>query len=244
MRNPSYEGLQNWLKKELAPANAMEKGADKIQNFFFKVTPKVIHEAVTTTIKTFTTLLTTGSGIVLPKVDPLIPLRIREEMATETIQKYTKLAIASGAGTGAGGLWIGLLDLPMLMSLKVRMLYEVAAIFGYAPENDFEKLYILRTFQTAFSNPLKKEEKINALIHHKMEREQATKILEEFDWTAFQREYRDYLDLAKLFQLVPGIGAVIGAMANQKLMIRLGEVAIGAYRLRYFQDHPEERVLI
>lgn len=243
MRNPSYEGLQKWLKEELNPPNPLDKGTDKIQNFFFKVTPKQIHEAITAAMKTFTTLIATGSGIVLPEVDGAVPLRIREDMAREIIEKYTKLAIASGAGTGAGGLWIGLLDLPMLMSLKVRMLYEITSVFGYRPENTFEKLYILRTFQTAFSNPMKREEKIKRLIAHKTIENKAEEIYQNFDWVSFQREYRDYLDLAKLFQLVPGVGAVVGAIANRQLMNRLGKVAIGAYRLRYFQDHPEERSL-
>jgi hypothetical protein len=56
--------------------------------------------------------------------------------------------------------------------------------------------------------------------------------LELFNWREFQQEYRDYIDIAKLLQLVPGIGAVVGAYANAKLMDKLGVTAMNAYRMR------------
>jgi len=56
--------------------------------------------------------------------------------------------------------------------------------------------------------------------------------MQEFDWRNFQQEYRDYIDLAKLLQLVPGIGAVVGAYVNHKLTEKLGEFAMQAYRMR------------
>ncbi len=55
---------------------------------------------------------------------------------------------------------------------------------------------------------------------------------EHFDWRGFQREYRDYIDLAKLAQLIPVVGAPIGALVNWKLTERLGEMAINGYRAR------------
>ena len=60
--------------------------------------------------------------------------------------------------------------------------------------------------------------------------------LDEFDWRKFQLEYRDYMDLAKLAQLIPVIGAGIGAIANYKLSQMLGKNAILAYRLRHLQE--------
>jgi len=45
-------------------------------------------------------------------------------------------------------------------------------------------------------------------------------------------DYRDYIDLAKLFQLVPLIGAPVGAIANYKLTDHLGRYAMNCYRLR------------
>jgi hypothetical protein len=58
---------------------------------------------------------------------------------------------------------------------------------------------------------------------------------EQPDWRKFQQEYRDYIDLAKLLQLVPGIGAVVGAYVNHTLTNKLGDTALQAYRMREFK---------
>ncbi|HEU4470063.1 MAG TPA: EcsC family protein, partial [Flavisolibacter sp.] len=56
--------------------------------------------------------------------------------------------------------------------------------------------------------------------------------IHQFDWRSFQQEYRDYIDLAKMAQLVPGIGAVVGVIVNYKLLNKLGKTAMNAYRMR------------
>ena len=58
----------------------------------------------------------------------------------------------------------------------------------------------------------------------------------EFDWRGFQQEYRDYIDLAKMLQLIPGIGAVVGFYVNRKLTDKLGKTAMNAYRLRWYNS--------
>jgi hypothetical protein len=56
--------------------------------------------------------------------------------------------------------------------------------------------------------------------------------MQEFNWRNFQQEYRDYIDLAKMLQLVPGVGAVVGAYVNHRLTEKLGKFAMMAYRMR------------
>ena len=55
---------------------------------------------------------------------------------------------------------------------------------------------------------------------------------DDFDWRKFQQEYRDYLDVAKLMQLLPVIGAPVGLIANYRLVKKLGKTAMNAYRMR------------
>lgn len=57
--------------------------------------------------------------------------------------------------------------------------------------------------------------------------------IHQFDWRTFQLEYRDYIDLAKLFQLIPVVGAVVGAYVNHRLTNKLGTNVMNAYRLRF-----------
>lgn len=56
--------------------------------------------------------------------------------------------------------------------------------------------------------------------------------MNQFDWRTFQQEYRDYIDLAKLAQMLPGVGAVVGFYTNGKLIDKLGETAMNSYRMR------------
>ena len=60
--------------------------------------------------------------------------------------------------------------------------------------------------------------------------------LDGVDWRKFQQEYRDYIDLAKMAQMIPLIGAPVGAVVNYRLLDKLGETAIEAYRMRWFAD--------
>ena len=60
--------------------------------------------------------------------------------------------------------------------------------------------------------------------------------LDDFDWRKFQQEYRDYIDLAKLAQLLPVIGAPVGVVANNRLVRKLGRTAMNAYRMRWFEE--------
>ena len=60
--------------------------------------------------------------------------------------------------------------------------------------------------------------------------------INEFDWRSFQQEYRDYLDIAKLLQMIPVIGAFVGSYVNHKLLNKLSVTAINAYRMRLFKS--------
>jgi hypothetical protein len=57
--------------------------------------------------------------------------------------------------------------------------------------------------------------------------------IHQFDWRTFQQEYRDYLDIAKMAQLVPVIGAPVGVIVNYRLITKLGKTAMNSYRLRW-----------
>ena len=56
--------------------------------------------------------------------------------------------------------------------------------------------------------------------------------MNDFNWRTFQLEYRDYIDLAKLLQLIPGVGAIVGTLVNYKYTNKLGKNTMNAYRLR------------
>ncbi len=46
--------------------------------------------------------------------------------------------------------------------------------------------------------------------------------INQFDWRLFQQEYRDYIDLAKMAQLIPVIGAPVGDARKFSIVKKAG----------------------
>lgn len=150
----------------------------------------------------------------------------------ERIKFYRNTAAVEGGITGAGGILLGLADFPLLLALKLKLLFEIASLYGYNTEDYKERLYILHIFQLAFCSA---EERKNVFLKMQNWNEKSQHLpddIHEFDWRTFQQEYRDYIDLAKMAQLIPVIGAPVGVVVNYRLIKKLGITAMNAYRLR------------
>lgn len=225
--------LYHWKNKMKKKPSIINRASKGIQNKFNSLLPDKYHEFLTSAIKNMVKVVLSGSKYITKKNYPIIlSLEDRENLVREKIAFYKKAAMLEGAGTGAGGFWFALADFPLLLSIKIKFLYDVAAIYGFDITDYKERIYILKIFQLAFSsqavvNKVFKEienwdELSNALPND----------LNAFNWKEFQQEYRDYIDIAKLFQILPGVGAVIGAYTNSKLLDKLSITAMNAYRMR------------
>ncbi|WP_102401405.1 EcsC family protein [Haloimpatiens massiliensis] len=205
---------------------------DKMNSFI----PEKAHEIITIAIKNMVKGVLIGSEF--STKNPLInaTLKEREEKVLNKLEFYKKTAALSGAGTGAGGILIGLTDFPILLSIKIKFLFDTASLYGFDVKNYKERLYILYIFQLAFSSKERRLEIYKYVRNWNTYVKSLPENINDFDWRKFQQEYRDYIDLAKMLQLVPGIGAIVGAVANYKLMNKLGETSMNAYRLRLFKD--------
>lgn len=223
---------QGKMKKEPSFSSDMTKG---LQNKMNNLIPSKIQDLINASIENMTKLVLTGSEYTAK--DPLTntSLEERENLAKKSVTFYRKAATVSGAGTGASGLLVGLADFPILLSLKMKFLYEVASIYGFDVRDYKERLYILYVFQLAFSSDKRRIEIYDQVSNWDNYVKDLPKDVDSFDWKTFQQEYRDYIDLAKMLQLVPGIGMVVGAYANYKLMNKLYDTALNAYRLRVFK---------
>lgn len=227
----AYLDLMAWKKKMRRKPSLLNRMSKGIQNKVNRIIPEKVHAVISSAIKHMTRMVLTGSRFTTSK--PLISasLRTREAEIKKKIVAYRNTATAEGAITGAGGLLLGLADFPLWLTLKMKMLFEIAALYG-RNVNDFrERLYILYIFQLAFSSQANRK-KTFELVEHWDDSENLPASISQFDWKTFQQEYRDYIDLAKLFQLVPGIGAAVGAYVNHKHTDRLGMFAMQAYRMR------------
>lgn len=224
--------LEKWKIKMAKKPSIINKVSKGTQNKINSILPQKYHEILTSAIKNMTKVVLFGSKYTTKEPIKNITLEQRDSLAYEKINFYKKTAMIEGAGTGAGGILIGLVDFPLLLSIKIKLLYELASIYGFDTNDYKERLYILGIFQLAFSS----QNHVNYIFESMKDFESVKHTLSDdindFDWRGFQQEYRDYIDLAKLLQLVPGIGAFVGAYVNNKLVDKLGEYAIYSYHMR------------
>lgn len=147
----------------------------------------------------------------------------------EKIHNAITLAI-----TGAGGILLGLADFPIWLTLKMKMLFEITALYGHDTSRYQERVYMLHIFELCFSSPVHRNKVYGILADWSNYEKSLPADINDFNWRNFQQEYRDYIDIAKLLQLVPGIGAAVGALVNHRLTMKLGKTAMNAYRMRWF----------
>ncbi|WP_077329847.1 EcsC family protein [Virgibacillus siamensis] len=223
--------LIQWRKKISKKSSMFNQLAKKAQNKINEKIPEKAHRIITESIKKMVqaTLIGSEYTVKAPESSPST-LEDIEKLVLAKKDVYKRTAAAEGAGTGAGGIFLGLADFPLLLSIKMRFLFETASLYGYDIKKYEERLFILYVFQLAFSSDSHREKTIDTIEHWQREKDKLTKL----DWHVFQQEYRDYIDFVKMLQLVPGIGAVIGAYANYNLLDHLGETAMNCYRIRYF----------
>ncbi len=222
--------LITWRAEILRPPGALNGVARAAQQRINRIIPEKVHVAVTAGISGMTRAMLTGADFATGA--PLIGLTLdeRRAKAARAIDGWKKAAAAEGGVTGFGGFLMAAADFPLLMSFKIKLLFEIAAIFGHDGTELPERLFILHIFELAFSDAEHRAGVMAALDD--WEAKTHPQHLNDFDWRAFQQQYRDHIDLAKLAQFIPVVGAPLGAIVNWRLVERLGHTAVMAYRMR------------
>ena len=226
--------LYTWQQRMQRPPSLLNQLARRVQIRLNALLPERVHQAITTAIKQMVRGVLFGSKYTTSQPLTGAPLATREAAVRARIRDYRTMATAEGAVTGAGGFLLGLADFPLLISLKLKLLFDTAALYGYDVKDYTERLYLLHVFQLAFSSQHARNETYRRLADWDAYRLTLPLDPNEFDWRTFQQEYRDYIDLAKMAQLLPFVGAAVGAVANYRLIEQLGHTAMNCYRLRHF----------
>ncbi len=224
--------LEQWKKQMQQPPSIAGRLSKKVQVRINRIIPEKVHKAITAAVKQMTRGVIFGADFTTRKSKVTASLEEVENKVRERIKFYRNTSAAEGAITGAGGFLLGLADFPAWLSLKMKMLFEMASLYGHDMKDYKERVYLLHIFQLTFSSQRHRNRVYAIMADWKNEREKLPEDINQFDWRSFQQEYRDYLDLAKLLQLIPGVGAVVGAYVNHRLTDKLGKMAMNAYRLR------------
>lgn len=226
--------LRAWQQKMQQQPTLLGRVTRRVQARLNALLPEKVHQALTTAIKQMVRGVLFGSTHTTRRPQLVGTLAEREATVHSTLRYYRNTAAAEGALTGAGGFLLGLADFPLLLGLKLKFLFDVAALYGYDVRDYTERLFLLHIFQLAFSSQHTRNETYRRVADWDAYRHTLPSNVQEFDWRTFQQEYRDYIDLAKMAQLVPVIGAAVGAVANYRLLEQLGDTARNCYRLRWF----------
>lgn len=231
--------LSEWQKKMQRPPSFINRTTKAGQTKINRVIPEKVHRVITRAIKEIVRAVLFGSGYTTSPSKKRQRLDKLEDEIKKRINFYSSSAAAEGAVTGFGGFLSGLADFPLWLTIKMKMLFEISSKYGY-DVNDFqERVYILYIFQLAFSSQQHRNKIYAIMTDWGNQKELIPKNINEFDWRSFQLEYRDHIDLVKLLQLIPGVGALVGAYVNHKLTNRLGDTAMNAYRMRKKLNSPK-----
>lgn len=227
-----YTQLVVWQKKMMRSPSLINQLSKGLQTKINTWIPEKVHVAITSAIKQMIRGVLFGAKYTTAKPLQNMSFGVREAMALKRIKAYKNTAAIEGGITGAGGFLLGMADFPILIGIKIKLLFDIAAIYGFDVKDYKERVYVLHIFELAFSSHSHRKE-----IYLKIEDwDQYSKTLpediEQFEWRNFQQEYRDYIDLAKMAQLVPIIGAPVGLIVNYRLLQKLGITAMNAYRMR------------
>ncbi|GAB6930819.1 EcsC family protein [Paenibacillus sp. JCM 10914] len=235
--------IADWEHKMFKLPGWLEKTSKSISNRINHLISPKVHNIITSTVRSIVRTALFGAEYT-PKrpVQRALELESADQEAKELFALYQKIAVAEGAGTGAGGIMFSMVDFPALIAIKMKFLFELAHVYGYDTRHFSERVFILKVFQMTFSGPENRTKLLNSIKHWHIEKEQWLSDAEyskNMDWETFQIEYRDAMDFRKMLQMVPGIGAVAGAWANYSILEEVREFAMNAYRLRRLHDQFE-----
>ena len=228
--------LKAWKKQINRKPSLLGYASKSVQNKLNDLLPPKVHHAITVVIKQMVRGVLFGATYMVPKIIQKQSLQQQEVLAIKRINRYKHTAAAEGGLTGAGGFFTSMADFPLLLGIKLKMLFDIAAAYGYDVKDYKERVYILHIFQLAFSSRQHSQNVLEQMTNWEEKKHQLPEDINQFDWTHFQQEYRDYIDLAKMAQLIPGIGAVVGYIVNYRLIVKLGKTAMNAYRLRWAEQ--------
>lgn len=122
----------------------------KVQTKINTWIPEKVHKAITVTIKQMIRGVLFGAGHTTSNPLLNVSLQEREEAVQRKIDFYRNTAAVEGGITGAGGILLGLADFPLLLGLKIKLLFDIAALYGFDVNDYKERVYLLHIFELAF----------------------------------------------------------------------------------------------
>lgn len=161
-----------------------------------------------------------------------LPLESMDRVADELSKGSARLATAQGATTGFGGIFTLAVDIPAVLGLSLKVLQELAIVYGYDPKEKTERIFIIKCLQFASSDIVGKKAVLEELADFGSERRHNEAISQLQGWREVVAAYRDNFGWKKLFQMVPIAGMIFGAVLNRGTLQDVAEAGKMLYRKR------------
>jgi len=251
---------REWLMSELKKVEAWEKDQsdlwfwEKLGRLPFKLidkwTPDFIQNKIGILLDELGQYIQTG-GSYLSSVSDITNYYPHMEVQTldsvkelqistmdDAVEKITnnrkRLATFQGASTGIGGVFTLTIDIPLLLSLQLKTLQDIAICYGYNPNEKEERLFVVKCLQFVSSDIVGKQAILAQLSQFDAPTD-ATKreVMSELQgWREVVFSYRDQIGWKKIFQMIPIAGLVFGAFINRSAVNDIAEAGKMLYRKR------------
>ena len=154
-----------------------------------------------------------------------------EELARVAFKKHVRVARLEGGALGVGGIITAAPDLVALLWIQSRMVFYIAAAYGYDPCHPMRPAEYL-ALQGLYDTPAEARQALDG-VGKRMAQAMAERALSHRHNDALHLRLAKYIArrLARRYagRLIPLIGAPIGAIQNAGVTKQLGERALKYY---------------
>jgi EcsC protein family len=147
-------------------------------------------------------------------------------------------ATIEGAATGAGGILTTMVDVPLLFVLSLRTIIKIGQCYGYPLDKRSDQCFVMGVMVAALSDSLvTKQNRLKSL------RAVETLLLEEVQEEILAEEALSFLFQLEIFEGVPGVGMISGAVLNHRFMQRVDNTARRVFQERWLHDTGKVTVI-
>jgi EcsC family protein len=154
-----------------------------------------------------------------------------EELARTAFKKHVRLARLEGGALGIGGAITAAPDLVALLWIQSRMVFYIAAAYGYDPTHPMRPAEYL-ALQGLYETPADAREALDG-VGKRMAQAMVERALSKRDADALHLKLAKYIAkrLARRYagRLIPFLGAPLGAIQNGSATKQLGQRALEYY---------------
>ncbi len=167
------------------------------------------------------------------------PLEDCDRLAFRVSVESQVLGTVEGAATGAGGVFTTLLDVPVLIILSLRTILKIGHCYGYSLDHKQNQRFVLGVLIAATSGSLEiKRRRLEQL------REIEVLLIEEIQQEIVAEEALSLLFQLEIFEEIPGVGAISGALLNLAFLRRVDQTARRVFQERWLRQNAKVHTIL